>query len=56
MNTSDLQAIIDKVKAGEDLTVEEELVYLTQVMKMDEDEANRLITITENKDRNTLID
>lgn len=52
----DKDTIIAKVKAGEDLTREEELFYLTQVQRFSEEEAKRMIAIGENKDEHLIID
>lgn len=52
----DKDAIIAKVKAGEDLTREEELFYLTRVQKFSEEDAELIMAIGENTDKNLIID
>jgi hypothetical protein len=52
----DKNIIIAKIKAGEDLTREEELFYLTQVQKFSEEDAERILAIGENTDKNLIID
>lgn len=52
----DKDTIIAKVKAGKYLTREEELFYLTQVQKFSEEEAERIMAIGENTDKNLIID
>jgi hypothetical protein len=50
------EEIIAKVKAGKELTREEELFYLTQVQTFTDEEADNIIAIAENKDKNLIID
>ena len=48
--------IINKVKAGKELTREEEVFYMTEVLNFTTPEAENIITIAENKDKNLIID
>lgn len=54
--TFNKEEVINKVKMGKDLTREEELFYLTEVQKFTREEAERIFTITENKNPNLIID
>lgn len=51
-----IQEIIDKIKAGKDLTQEENIIYFTEVMGYTKQEADNLIAIAENKNANLIID
>ncbi len=48
--------IIEKIKKGEDLSVADTFFYLTKVMNHTPDEANTIIAIAENKNKNVIID
>lgn len=48
--------IIEKVKNGQDLSVAESFFYLTKVMNHTTDEANTIISIADNKNKNVIID
>lgn len=52
----DKNTITDKVKKGENLTDEEEKFYLMEVLGASEFEADRIITINNNKDPLVIID
>jgi len=52
----DREKILEKVKNKIDLTVDEELFYLTEIAGYSREEAETMITVAENKDSNLLID
>jgi hypothetical protein len=52
----DKEIIIAKVKAGKDLTKEEELFYLTEVVNLDKEHAERVLAINEQTTDDRIID
>ena len=54
--TFNKEEIINKVKAGKDLTKDEELYYLAKILNFTDEEAEQIIAIAENKDPNLIID
>lgn len=51
-----IEEIRKKIEAGQDLTREEELLYLTKELGHTESDAQTIITIAMNEDKNVLID
>ena len=52
----DKEAILQKVDRDQTLTLEEERFYMTEILGMPADEVERIIAITENHDKNMIID
>ena len=52
----DKDTIIKKVKAGEALTREENLFYLTEIVGLPQEKAEGIITINENTDEHLILD
>lgn len=52
----DKKKLIEKIEAGKKLTRQEELYYLTRVLRFTHREAERILTITSNKNPNLIID
>lgn len=51
-----IEAIRKKLEAGEQITREEEDLYMQQVFGFDTQEIQRVVAINENKDPNVIID
>jgi hypothetical protein len=51
-----LKTVLEKIHRDETLTEEEEMFYLTKVLKLDQDEANTVIAIAKNEDPAVIID
>jgi hypothetical protein len=52
----DKETILEKLKANIPLSRDEEFFYLTEIIGMSKNEAERAIEISENQDAHTLID
>jgi hypothetical protein len=51
-----IEAITSKVKEKKKLTLDEERIYMREVLKYPDDEIERIIAITENKNPNIILD
>lgn len=56
MGSSEINIIMNKVATNQELTNEEEMHYLTEVIGMSERDAANLISIVENNDDSLIID
>lgn len=50
------EIVLAKIDQEKSLTREEEMFYLTSIINLSEDDANRITAISENKDKNLIID
>ena len=55
-DTPTREIVLKKIDQEKSLTREEELFYLTRILQLPSDDANRIIAIAENKDKTLIID
>lgn len=51
-----LQEIVNKVYAGDELTREEDILYMTEILEFSLEDAKRILSINANKDSSLIID
>jgi hypothetical protein len=51
-----LNSLKKKITAGEEISKEDEIIYLREVLKLPQQELNRIFAVIENEDPNVLID